>query len=191
MKNTSGCSPGLANRFSASTAPACAIASTCSTPGMIGCPGKCPAKYGSLALTFLSATTLSSRSSMTRSINRKGKRCGMTRSIAGTSSGAARPSGTLLLGAAGLRIVGADDLVGDVEGRLAVHHRRAALEHHDEVFALGDLLHHRRQLGQNAARRLGLALLQVTLKTRVGLLQLHQALLHVLLHLLLGVFLHQ
>ena len=33
--------------------PTCAIASMISTPGMIGCPGKCPWKNGSLIVTFL------------------------------------------------------------------------------------------------------------------------------------------
>ena len=42
--------------WSSSTAPAWAIASTISTPGMTGCPGKCPAKNGSLIVTFLRAT---------------------------------------------------------------------------------------------------------------------------------------
>ena len=34
---------------------ACAIASTCSTPGITGCPGKCPWKNGSLIVTCLTA----------------------------------------------------------------------------------------------------------------------------------------
>jgi len=48
-------------------------ASTISTPGMIGNPGKWPLKNGSLMVTFLIATMLSLRfNSSTRSISRKG-----------------------------------------------------------------------------------------------------------------------
>src|SRR3954471_18204339 len=38
---------------SSNAPPACAMASTISTPGMIGYPGKWPAKCGSVAVTFL------------------------------------------------------------------------------------------------------------------------------------------
>src|SRR5208283_5308834 len=58
---------------SSSAAPACAMASTMSTPGMMGKSGKWPAKCGSLMVTFFSATTRFLRSiSMRRSMNRKG-----------------------------------------------------------------------------------------------------------------------
>src|SRR5579859_1144738 len=53
--------------------PAWAMASTISTPGMMGYPGKWPAKNGSLMVTFLMATIFFLRSiSSTRSIKRKG-----------------------------------------------------------------------------------------------------------------------
>src|ERR1700722_10971536 len=62
-----------------STPPSCAIASMISTPGMIGCPGKCPSKYGSLMVTFLMPTIrFPSSTSMIRSTNRNGYRCGIT-----------------------------------------------------------------------------------------------------------------
>ncbi len=59
-------------------APAvCAMPSMMSTPGMIGFSGKCPAKYGSLAVTFLMPIAkLSPSMSMIRSTIRNGSRCG-------------------------------------------------------------------------------------------------------------------
>jgi len=36
--------------------PTCAIASTINTPGITGCPGKCPSKNGSFIVTFLMPT---------------------------------------------------------------------------------------------------------------------------------------
>ncbi len=54
-------------------APDCAIASTMSTPGITGLPGKCPRKNSSLAVTFLMVTIRFFRSnSITRSISRNG-----------------------------------------------------------------------------------------------------------------------
>jgi len=59
------------------TPPTCAIASTISTPGMMGCPGKCPWKKGSLIVTFLIPTTrVFSSISTIRSTNRNGYRWG-------------------------------------------------------------------------------------------------------------------
>src|SRR5215472_1174502 len=55
--------------------PACAIASTTNTPGMIGYPGKCPWKNGSLMVTFLMATSrLVGSNSMILSISKNGYR---------------------------------------------------------------------------------------------------------------------
>src|SRR5688572_20602667 len=60
-----------------STAAACAIASTMSTPGITAMWGKWPGKKGSLAVTFFRATMRASFSKeTTRSISRKGYRCG-------------------------------------------------------------------------------------------------------------------
>src|SRR5258705_9110574 len=54
-----------------------AIASGISTPGKIGGCGKCPWKSGSFTETFFRATMrLPASNSFTRSISRKGKRCG-------------------------------------------------------------------------------------------------------------------
>ena len=47
--------PRYSSRVSTATPPVCASASTISTPGMIGRPGKCPVNCGSLAVTFLIA----------------------------------------------------------------------------------------------------------------------------------------
>ena len=56
-----------------SAAAVCAIASMIKTPGMIGRPGKWPAKYGSLTVTFLMPTALvSAVTSTTRSIIKNG-----------------------------------------------------------------------------------------------------------------------
>src|ERR1022692_3142967 len=53
------------------------MASTMSTPGMMGRPGKCPAKNGSLMVTFLIATIRTLRfKSRTRSISKNGYRWG-------------------------------------------------------------------------------------------------------------------
>ncbi len=58
---------------STSRLAACAMASTWSTPGMTGCPGKCPWKNGSLIVTCLTAVSFVSPSlRMTRSIIRNG-----------------------------------------------------------------------------------------------------------------------
>src|SRR5437667_7522338 len=64
-----------------------AIDSTRMTPGTIGLPGKCPAWYHSLPVKVCSPTARTpGSSSMTRSINRNGSRCGMSASIAALSS---------------------------------------------------------------------------------------------------------
>src|SRR5512140_211507 len=63
--------------LSARIPPVCARASTIRTPGMIGCPGKCPWKNGSLIVTFLMPTILFPGSNSTiRSTSRNGYRCG-------------------------------------------------------------------------------------------------------------------
>src|SRR6266851_7809632 len=63
------------------TPPSCAIASTMSTPGSVGRPGKWPAKNGSSPVRCHDprALTPGSTSSMV-SIRRKGGRCGRTSS---------------------------------------------------------------------------------------------------------------
>src|SRR2546426_12257114 len=64
-----------------------AIDSTRMTPGTIGLPGKCPAWYHSLPVNVCSPTARTpGSSSVTRSINRNGSRCGMSASIAALSS---------------------------------------------------------------------------------------------------------
>src|SRR5215472_4304720 len=71
--NSSSLCSRSGNSMSSSTPPACAIASTTSTPGMMGPAGKCPTKYGSLTVTFLIATIRLVRTiSVTRSISKKG-----------------------------------------------------------------------------------------------------------------------
>ena len=66
---------------------ACASASTMITPGMIGLPGKCPAKYHSSPRTCLRATTRSpGSSSSTSSRSRNGSRCGRIASISSRPS---------------------------------------------------------------------------------------------------------
>ena len=60
------------------TAPVCANASIVRTPGIIGLPGKCPAKNGSFIHTFLYAVQLSPGTySSTLSIIRNGGLCGI------------------------------------------------------------------------------------------------------------------
>src|SRR3990172_3414762 len=60
---------------------------------MIGRSGKCPVNCGSLAVTFLIATTRCPGSnSITRSIRRNGYRCGMMRMMSAASSGRVSPS---------------------------------------------------------------------------------------------------
>src|SRR5437773_4101979 len=57
------------------------------TPGTMGFPGKCPAWYHSLPVKVCSPTARTpGSSSVTRSINRNGSRCGMSASIAALSS---------------------------------------------------------------------------------------------------------
>src|SRR5439155_16014947 len=71
----------------APTVATCAIDSTRMTPGTIGLPGKCPAWYHSLPVKVCSPTARTpGSSSVTRSINRNGSRCGMSASIAALSS---------------------------------------------------------------------------------------------------------
>src|SRR2546422_10915214 len=56
------------------------------TPGTIGLPGKCPGWYHSVPVKVCSATARTpGSSSTTRSIRRKGSRCGMSASIAALS----------------------------------------------------------------------------------------------------------
>ena len=65
--------PFHAGRSKSATAPVWAIASTSSTPGITGLPGKCPAKYGSLKLThFFPTARIPGSSSSIVSIRRKG-----------------------------------------------------------------------------------------------------------------------
>jgi len=62
-------------QIAATPRPPGRMASTISTPGMMGRLGKCPAKNGSLMVTFLMATIRCLRwISTTRSISKKGKR---------------------------------------------------------------------------------------------------------------------
>src|SRR5438128_2965690 len=71
----------------APTDATCAIDSTKMTPGTIGLPGKWPAWYHSLPVKVCSPTARTpGSSSVTRSINRNGSRCGMSASIAALSS---------------------------------------------------------------------------------------------------------
>src|SRR5438874_12710192 len=70
----------------APTVATCAMLSTRMTPGTIGFPGKCPAWYHSLPVKVRSPTARTpGSSSVTRSINRNGSRCGMSASIAALS----------------------------------------------------------------------------------------------------------
>src|SRR5678815_1405412 len=96
-------------------APACAIASMVTAPGMTGAPGKCPSKKGSLIETFFKATSRRSPStSITRSTRRNGYRCGRILRISamrssiqdyglgtagGGAFGAGAPAGAAALGA--------------------------------------------------------------------------------------------
>src|SRR5258708_32847256 len=57
--------------------PICASASTMSTPGMMGRPGKCPWNHGSPIVTHLCPTMRSpGTTSITRSTSTNGQRCG-------------------------------------------------------------------------------------------------------------------
>jgi hypothetical protein len=62
----------LSTAFKSSTPPHCAIASMMSTAGMMGWPGKCPTKNGSLMVTFLIPTTRFSSRLRIRSTSRNG-----------------------------------------------------------------------------------------------------------------------
>jgi len=63
----------IGSSISMMMAPAWAIASITSTPGMMGVPGKWPWKKGSFMVTFLMATNrLAGSNSTTLSINRNG-----------------------------------------------------------------------------------------------------------------------
>ena len=53
--------PRFSSSTSTATAPACAIASTISTPGITGRSGKCPGNHQSSARTSRVATTLRAR----------------------------------------------------------------------------------------------------------------------------------
>ena len=67
--------PRFSSWESTATAPVCAIASTISTPGITGRPGKWPARYHSSGRTVFRATTRSpGSSSTTSSIRRNGSR---------------------------------------------------------------------------------------------------------------------
>mmetsp|Transcript_2281 Transcript_2281/g.5627 ORF Transcript_2281/g.5627 Transcript_2281/m.5627 type:complete len:206 (-) Transcript_2281:52-669(-) len=70
--------PSPSSASSSSTSPpTCAIASTCSTPGMMGRCGKCPVKNCSFIETFFTATACDPLSiSMTLSTRRNGYLCG-------------------------------------------------------------------------------------------------------------------
>ena len=62
--------------LSTSTPPTCAIASTCSTPGITGAPGKCPTKNGSFMVTFFIPITSVSVRCRILSTSRNGGLCG-------------------------------------------------------------------------------------------------------------------
>lgn len=78
--------PLFSSMDSAKTAPTCASASTISTPGMMGFPGKCPWKNGSFTVTFLMPTAFPSPISSTLSTSKNGYRCGMISCICLLSS---------------------------------------------------------------------------------------------------------
>ena len=74
MPANSASRPRFSSWESTATAPVCAIASTISTPGMIGRPGKWPARYHSSGCTRLRATARApGSSSTTSSMSRKGR----------------------------------------------------------------------------------------------------------------------
>ena len=160
---------------------------------MIGCPGKWPSKNGSLMVTFLSATTLSlgelddaideqERKAVRQEPLRSRRRRAAVASLGITSCPSIPPA----------RVVDADDLVGDVERRLAPHHRRVLLEHHREVLALGDRPDHRLQLARRCRAVASCSFCaQVLLQARVGLLQLDEAILELLLLLRQHLGLHE
>src|SRR5262249_54908334 len=125
----------------ARTPPACASASTMSTPGMTGWPGKCPWKKGSFIVTFFSATTLSSVASSTRSTRKNGYRCGRIPSISRTSKELLpldrRARRRRRLALAGVEAL--VDLVGDVEAPVGPEHRALVLlDDHRVAVALRD-----------------------------------------------------
>ena len=74
-------------RLIAITVAVCAKDSTRITPGTIGFPGKWPGWYHSRPVKVCSATARTpGSSSVTRSMSRKGSRCGMSASMPALSS---------------------------------------------------------------------------------------------------------
>src|SRR5436309_6562408 len=167
----------------ASRPPSCTRASHSMTPGRTGAPGKCPAKYGSLALTrFTPTARFPGSTSSTRSTSRYGN---------------ARPRaprsgwfvmGTLLLARAALRrvlvgrgVVQLHDLVGHVD-RLVIVEERAAggLEHERVAVLLAVVAHQLVELLDDALGELGVGLLEIALEVLVLALELEPAALEVL-----------
>src|SRR2546425_3966303 len=104
----------------ASVAPSCTKASQISTPGNTGAPGKCPTKYGSLALTsFVPTARTPGSTASTRSTSRYGKPGGVAAPRCGSFTMRVlllllvlAPPGFGLLVRRG--VVDLHDLVGDV-----------------------------------------------------------------------------
>ena len=69
--------PGARSASNTAIAPACANASSCSTPGNIGLPGKCPGRNNSSPRTrYRAVTDVPCSSASTASTKRNGGRCG-------------------------------------------------------------------------------------------------------------------
>ena len=89
MPAKSASRPRFSSCESTATAPVWAIASTISTPGMIGRPGKCPARYHSSAARACARRRASrARARRTSSMRRNGSRCGRISSISALERGA-------------------------------------------------------------------------------------------------------
>src|SRR5262245_26499399 len=164
--------------------PSCTSASHSTTPGRTGAPGKCPAKYGSFALTRLVPTARTPVStSSTRSTSAHGNPCALR---SGSSSAmailllvlAAPPAAVLVRGG----VVQLHDLVRDVD-RLVVVEERAArgLQHERVVVPLAVVSHDPVELLDDARGELGVGPLEIALEVLVLALELEAAGLEVLL----------
>src|SRR5438067_2904008 len=169
----------------ASRPPSCTRASHSMTPGRTGAPGKCPAKYGSLALTrFTPTARFPGSTSSTRSTRTYGN---ARRPLAPRSGWFVM--GALLLARAALRpllvgrgVVELHDLVGHVD-RLVIVEERAAggLEHERVAVLLAVVAHQLVELLDDALGELGVGLLEIALEVLVLALELEAAGLEVLL----------
>src|SRR6266480_4648571 len=169
----------------ASRPPSCTRASHSMTPGKTGAPGKCPAKYGSLALTRFTPTA---RFPGSTSSTRSTRGYGNARPPRAPRSGWF-VMGPLLLARAALRpllvgrgVVELHDLVGHVD-RLVIVEERAAggLEHERVAVLLAVVAHQLVELLDDALGELGVGLLEIALEVLVLALELEAAALEVLL----------